>query len=235
MPRQVKELVMKSPKLTWAFAAALLAIVPATSFPGIMFATSTDSSLLGGLTSLPFDPKTADVSDYCPYATCSGDFEFRTGSVTNGTNEPGTDSSIAFPGDIFLTVPKAGTTADAPFSATLEVEFTASQFGMLWGSVDSDNTLAFLLGETVVGSGTGNEVNGTHGGSGNFNIDRFVLLTGIEGTVFEFDATQFDTTNFAFETADHRVSVPEPMSLSLLGFGLLAMGLMARRWSGREA
>jgi hypothetical protein len=50
---------MKSPKLTWAFAAALLAIVPATSFPGIMFATSTDSSLLGGLTGLPFDPKTA--------------------------------------------------------------------------------------------------------------------------------------------------------------------------------
>ena len=225
---------MKYTRKLLAIAVATgMSAMPMLGAAAITFDTSEDDSIFGGLTSLPF---TAEGADHCgPYASCVGDFEFRKGSIINQTKEPGTENGLSGKNNIFLTVPKSST---VPAQATFDFGFATNAFGMLWGSVDSYNTFDLLLGGSVVGSVTGSQVAASAGvtsstNGGNFNIDRFVLFNGVNGT--EFDAIRFDTTNFGFETDGHHVgasspaTVPGPMPLALFAFGLAGIALFGKR------
>ena len=104
-------------------------------------------------------------------------------------------------------------------SVTLTLPGQEKYIGLLWGSVDSYNTLSLYNGSTLVGTVTGTDVtssaNGNQGELGTFYVnitstDSFntIVATSTQNA-FEFD-------NVAFNTS----AVPEPSSIIL---GLIGM------------
>jgi hypothetical protein len=102
--------------------------------------------------------------------------------------------------------------------------------GLLWGSVDSYNTLSLYDGATLVGSITGTNVtaaaNGNQGASGTF----YVNITSTES----FNRVVATSTQNAFEldnVAYNPTGVPEPSSLilALVGLAGVVAGKRIRR------
>lgn len=97
--------------------------------------------------------------------------------------------------------------------------------GILWGSVDSYNTLSFYNGGTFLGSITGTDVtaiaNGDQGADGTY----YVNIT----TAFQFDRVIATSSSYAFEFdnvafAANPLGVPEPGEVGVFLFGLLLAG-----------
>lgn len=114
--------------------------------------------------------------------------------------------------------------------ATLSFATPQSYVGLLWGSVDTYNTLVLLNGTTVVGELTGSNItanaDGDQGADGTYyvNIDSSTPFTSVE----------FLSSENSFEFDDVAVSpnqqpIPEPASLALVGAGIFGFGLMNRR------
>ena len=102
--------------------------------------------------------------------------------------------------------------------------------GVLWGSVDSYNSLSFYNGATLLGSITGSQVtaaaNGSQGADGTFfvNINSTQAFTSVQATSsqnsFEFDDVAVSAS---------AQSVPEPGVSALLALGGLGGAWMLRR------
>ena len=121
---------------------------------------------------------------------------------------------------------------------TVGLQFDRLQhyFGLLWGSVDSYNSLEFYSGNTSVGTVGGRDVvaapNGNQGVRGTLYVniestlafDRVVARSG--GYAFEFD-------NISYGNPPTRTvapsSVPAPNAASFIGIGILATAVVARR------
>lgn len=156
------------------------------------------------------------------YASCDGDFAFLQEGDPNLYAKPaglGAD-------DWFLTAPSSASSGTATFS----LGYSANYFGMLWGSVDAYNTISFWSGGAEgshVGTVTGGD-DGIAPADGDQNRSVFVNFDFTQG--LSFDTIVFNSTQRAFETANHAVrAVPEPGTLALLGAGLLGAGMMRRR------
>jgi len=155
-----------------------------------------------------------------PYLSGSNGIGFGPG----GTNQGGGVDTTQY-----LT---SGSTVAATGSR-VEIAFnTGLQYlGLLWGSVDTYNTLAFFLGDTSVGSLTGSDVIGLANGN-----------QGVNGTVYaninstlKFDRIVFTSAGYAFEFDNLAFSetpinpVPIPAAAWLLVSGLLGLFGISRR------
>jgi hypothetical protein len=119
----------------------------------------------------------------------------------------------------------------------LQMPGLETYFGILWGSVESYNTLSFYNDVTLVGTVTGSDVNASVNGDQGVNGTLYVNINATAGTAFDrVVATSsqyaFEFDNVAFNpvlVANPSSAVPEPFSLALLGTGLLGLVLVRRR------
>lgn len=111
----------------------------------------------------------------------------------------------------------------------------AQSFGLLWGSVDSYNSLALYNGSTLIGTVSGSDVLALTGGrtttaTAYVNIQSDLVFNRVvatsAGNAFEIDNVSFTGATPAPAAV---VAVPEPASLLLRGAGLLALGVVRRR------
>jgi hypothetical protein len=104
-------------------------------------------------------------------------------------------------------------------SVTLTLPGQEMYVGLLWGSVDSYNSLSFYNGSTLVGTVTGTDV------TSNANGDQGVLGTyyvNINSTE-SFNTVVASSTQYAFEfdnVAFNPQAVPEPSSFALALIGM---------------
>jgi len=103
--------------------------------------------------------------------------------------------------------------------------------GLLWGSVDSYNTLSLYNGTTLVGTVTGSQVLASPNGDQGINGTLYVNIT----STLAFDIVKATSTQYAFEFDNVAYSaVPEPTTMvagaGALGLALLGIG-RARRTS----
>ncbi len=116
-------------------------------------------------------------------------------------------------------------------SVTLTLPGQEVYFGLLWGSVDSYNTLSFYNGSSFVGSVTGSQVTSNADGDQGEQGTYYVNITSTES----FNTVVATSTQYAFEfdnVAYNSSAVPEPSSvvLSLIGgIGVFAFKLKRRK------
>ena len=106
---------------------------------------------------------------------------------------------------------------------TLTIDFATPQraFNLLWGSVDTYNSLVFQIGgTTITGSDIANAISGIDLGSSNAAVEIWIFDA--------FTSINVTSTQAAFEFVPG-VAVPEPVSLAVLGTGALGLGLVRRR------
>jgi hypothetical protein len=119
-------------------------------------------------------------------------------------------------------------------SVILTMPGQAMYLGLLWGSVDSYNTLSFYEGSTLIGSVTGTQVTSNADGDQGQNGTFYVNINSSQC----FDKVVATSSSYAFEfdnVAYNASSVPEPSSvvlaLAAVG-GLLPSNTYRRRKRG---
>jgi hypothetical protein len=126
----------------------------------------------------------------------------------------------------------AGSDGDANYpNSMVTLNFAASQnyLGILWGSVDTYNTLSFYANGTLAGSLTGSDVIADANGNQFAGGTTYVNITGITFNQVIATSTQYA---FEFDNVAYGV-VPEPTTLIsgalLLPFGASTLRILRRR------
>lgn len=130
----------------------------------------------------------------------------------------------------YLTSGSDGSNANAQVLLT----FASPQryFGLLWGSVDSYNTLDFYSGGSVVASFSGNDVSnsaglgnctaGDQGALGTCYVNINFLSGSFDQVMARSSSYAFEFDNVAFST--NPIGVPEPGTAGIFLLGLLLVG-----------
>lgn len=122
-------------------------------------------------------------------------------------------------------------------TVTMEMVGSMNYLGLLWGSVDSYNSLQFFAGNTLLGTVTGSDViaspNGNQGVNGTVYVNitsdiafnRVVALS--NGYAFEFDNVAYTSAGPGPGGAGDPVSAPA--TLALFGAALAGLSFARRR------
>lgn len=147
----------------------------------------------------------------------------------NGTGFGSPNQTNGADGTVYIT---AGGTATS--SATLTFASQLHYFGLLWGSIDTFNTLELLSGTTVVGTITGSDAalaastlpSGMQSvdGTAYVNINSDVAFDGVRALSTQH-GFEFDNVAYSMD----RVRVPEPLTISLFVTGLAGAAAIRRR------
>lgn len=168
----------------------------------------------------------------------SGNAEAIQGSVASQYAAPYVSgfNGIGFGNDIgpdATTYITSGYSGDGTAAATVSFSTPQQYFGLLWGSIDAYNTLAFYSGDTFLGSLTGSDILASGSGGLGVNGTLYVNVNSdlaFDRVVATSSAPAFEFDNLAF--SETPVSVPEPASLLLVGVGLV--GVVSRRLRRRN-
>lgn len=213
--------------------AALMIVSSVGGAPTGVIKENFDSLPLGSVGGVTVD--TGIIVNFTPNAqavtgSVGGQYAapFLSGGNGLGFGPGGIDQPNGADATTYLTAGSTGPTPLAQVELILPIE--AKYLGILWGSVDTYNTLSFYDGMTLVGTLTGSDVLASPVGN-----------QGEEGTVYvninstlKFDRVVATSSQFAFEFDNVAfndspvIGVPAPMSLALLGAGLLGLGVARR-------
>lgn len=213
-----------------AFAVtALMAVQPASA---AVVVTSSVSDIL---------PASSVLLDFTPYYSGSNPGYESPGAITIG------GTTITFDAGAYLAEGTSSGVAAAPYaeggvdtnaylaaepnaSITLTFSGQQSNFGLLWGSVDTYNTLKFYNGSTIVETVTSADLvvtaNGYQGDGGSAYVN--ILFTG--GETFDKVVATSSSPAFEFDYVS-TVPVPEPSMwfLMLSGFGAVGFAMRSRK------
>ena len=120
-------------------------------------------------------------------------------------------------------------------TVTMTLSQPATYFGLLWGSIDAFNSLLFYNNGTLVGTVTGSDVMANPlGNLGATGTEYVSILSSAAFTsaVAMSSGWSFEFDNVAYGPDPDPPAVPEPISVGLLGFGLLGMALPFCRYRG---
>lgn len=128
----------------------------------------------------------------------------------------------------------AGATSTSPgANVTLTLPGLERYIGILWGSVDTFNTLSLYNGSTLVGTITGSDVTAAPDGNQGVNGTLYVNINALS-SAFAFDTVVLTSTSHTFEAdnvAFNPSPIPEPAGFALLGVGFAGLGLARGRRS----
>ncbi len=237
---------VRSIRTRWALPAfTALAIVAGSTGTAhasiITYATPSTTAPANGMTSTYAGVTTIDFNSNTVGTQPAG-FTPATGTVPGGgvVAAGGNSGIYAAPyGDTsqFYTVAyNPSNLPVAPASDTLALGATYNYFGFYWGSIDPYNNIEFYSGGLLVGIFTGTDFPPANSSQSspytNEYVDFDFTSGGYDTVVFSTSDRNFELDNIAYgnvSLTNGPLSVPEPMSLSLLGAAVIGLGMIRRR------
>jgi len=244
---------MKKVSKPAGLAAAVLSLVCAGSVYADTITAVVGGSAQGGATYVSFDGLTPGQTT--PYSSgaltvdFTGNAQTESSGVNNGSASPllsGNNNlyfGAIYAGGDNTTYLAAGTSGNVPpGSITFNFATAQNYFGLLWGSVDANNTLTFYSGANGTGSVldtiTGTELNALNSviaqtgygdiydawGTAYVNVD---IAAGFESVVATTGTFTFELDNVAYGSNS---SVPDVnMTAGLLGGALVGLQMLRRK------